>query len=61
MPTINTLIAVSECSEHKGFGNFYKGFFSMYRNHKAHNPRILEVTKLIEMTEVLVVATIIHN
>ena len=45
----------------KGFGNFCKGFFSMYRNPKAHNPKILEDTQLSQMTEVLVVATIIHN
>ena len=44
-----------------GFGNFCKGFFSMYRNPKAHNPKILEDTQLSQMTEVLVVATIIHN
>ena len=35
--------------------------FSMYRNPKAHNPKILEDTQLSQMTEVLVVATIIHN
>jgi hypothetical protein len=32
----------------------------MYRNPKAHNPKILEDTTFT-MTEVLVVATIIHN
>jgi uncharacterized protein (TIGR02391 family) len=57
----NTLQTLCEESEHKGFGNFYKGFFSMYRNPKAHNPKILEDTQLSQMTEVLVVATIIHN
>ena len=33
----------------------------MYRNPKAHNPKILEETQLFQMTEVLVVATIIQN
>ncbi|MDN3706669.1 TIGR02391 family protein [Myroides ceti] len=61
MLAFNTLINQSEESEHKGFGNFCKGFFSMYRNPKAHNPKILEDTQLSQMTEVLVLATIIHN
>ena len=61
MLAFNTLKNQSEESEHKGFGNFCKGFFSMYRNPKAHNPKILEDTQLSQMTEVLVVATIIHN
>ncbi|UAY55761.1 TIGR02391 family protein [Arachidicoccus terrestris] len=61
MLAFNTLQTPSEESEHKGFGNFCKGFFSMYRNPKAHNPKIFEDTQLTQMTEVLVVATIIHN
>ena len=61
MLAFNTLSTESEHSEHKGFGNFIKGFFSMYRNPKAHDPKYLDDTQLIEMTEVLVVATIIHN
>ena len=61
MLAFNTLQTESDESEHKGFGNFCKGFFSMYRNPKAHNPKILEDTQLTQMTEVLVVATIIHN
>lgn len=61
MLAFNTLSTDSECSEQKGFNNFCKGFFSMYRNPKAHNPKILEDTQLTEMTEVLVIATIIHN
>jgi uncharacterized protein (TIGR02391 family) len=61
MLAFNTLKSPSDESEHKGFGNFCKGFFSMYRNPKAHNPKILEETQLTHMTEVLVVATIIQN
>ncbi|SEJ78773.1 TIGR02391 family protein [Dyadobacter sp. SG02] len=61
MLAFNTLTTQSDESEHKGFGNFCKGFFSMYRNPKAHNAKILEDTQASEMTEVLVVATIIHN
>lgn len=61
MLAFNTLQTLSDESEHKGFGNFCKGFFSMYRNPKAHNPKILEDTQLTQMTEVLVVATIIQN
>lgn len=57
----NTLQSPSDESEHRGFGNFCKGFFSMYRNPKAHNPRLLEDTQLTQMTEVLVVATIIQH
>ncbi len=61
MLAFNTLRTDSEESEHKGFANFMKGFFSMYRNPKAHDPKLLEDTQLSEMTEVLVVATIIQN
>lgn len=61
MLAFNTLKTPSDESEHKGFGNFCKGFFSMYRNPKAHNPKILEDTLLTQMTEVLVICTIIHN
>jgi uncharacterized protein (TIGR02391 family) len=61
MLAFNTLQSDSDESEHKGFGNFVKGFFSMYRNPKAHDPKLLEDTQLTEMTEVLVVATIIQN
>jgi uncharacterized protein (TIGR02391 family) len=61
MLAFNTLQSESDESEHKGFSNFVKGFFSMYRNPKAHDPKILEDTQLTEMTEVLVVATIIQN
>jgi uncharacterized protein (TIGR02391 family) len=41
MLAFNILQTPSDESEHKGFGNFCKGFFSMYRNPKAHNPKIL--------------------
>jgi len=61
MLAFNTLQSESDESEHKGFGNFIKGFFSMYRNPKAHDPKLLEDTQLTEMTEVLVIATIIQN
>lgn len=57
----NTLRTLSEESEHKGFSSFIKGFFSMYRNPKAHTPRMTEDTQLSAMIEVLVVASIIHN
>ena len=57
----NTLRTPSEESEHKGFSNFIKGFFSMYRNPKAHTPRMTEDTQLSAIIEVLVVASIIHN
>ncbi len=61
MLAFNTLQTESEQSEHKGFLNFIKGFFGIYRNPKAHDPKLLEDTQLTEMTEVLVVATIIQN
>lgn len=61
MLAFNTLQSPSEESEHKGFANFLKGFFSMYRNPKAHNPKILEDTQLSDMTEVLVIASIIFR
>lgn len=61
MLAFNLLKSGSDESEHKGFSNFIKGFFSMYRNPKAHDPKLLEDTQLTEMTEVLVVATVIQN
>jgi TIGR02391 family protein len=61
MLAFNMLKSPSEESEHKGFANFLKGFFSMYRNPKAHNPKILEDTQLSDMTEVLVIASIIFR
>lgn len=61
MLAFNILQTESQVSEHTGFANFVKGFFSMYRNPKAHDPKLLEDTQLTEMTEVLVVATIIQN
>ncbi len=61
MLAFNSLQSPSEQSEHKGFANFLKGFFSMYRNPKAHNPRINEDTQLSELTEVLLIASIIHR
>lgn len=57
----NTLSSDSEISEHKGFANFCKGFYGMYRNPKAHSSRKNEDTNLEQLAEVLVVATIIHN
>lgn len=61
MLAFNTLTTPSEQSEHKGFANFLKGFFSLYRNPKAHNPKIFEDTQLSDMTEVLVIASIMHR
>ena len=57
----NMLRNRTEESEHTGFSSFIKGFFSMYRNPKAHVPRVTEETQLSAMIEVLVIATIIHN
>jgi uncharacterized protein (TIGR02391 family) len=61
MLAFNKLLNPSDESVHKGFSNFCKGFFSMYRNPKAHNPKIFDDTELSQMTEVLVIASIIHN
>jgi uncharacterized protein (TIGR02391 family) len=61
MLAFNLLQSESDESEHKGFSNFIKGFFSIYRNPKAHDPKLLEDTQLTQLTEVLVVATIIQN
>lgn len=61
MLAFNTLKSDSDESEHKGFLNFVKGFFGLYRNPKAHDPKILEDTQLSELTEVLVIASIIHS
>ena len=52
---------MSELSEHKGFTNLCKGFYGLYRNPKAHSVRVDEATDLEDMSEVLIVSTIIHN
>lgn len=57
----NMLSSDSEISEHRGFANFCKGFYGMYRNPKAHSSRKNEETSLEQFAEVLVVATVIHN
>lgn len=57
----NRLSSDSEISEHKGFANFCKGFYGMYRNPKAHSSRKNEESNLEQLAEILVVATIIHN
>ena len=57
----NKLETMSELSEHKGFANLCKGFYGLYRNPKAHSVRVDETTDLEDMSEVLIVATIIHN
>jgi len=61
MLAFNALKSSSDESEHKGFSNFIKGFYSMYRNPTAHTPKIEENYQLEELSEVLVVASIIHN
>jgi len=61
MLAFNMLVTPSEESEHKGFANFLKGFFSMYRNPKAHNPKIFEDTQVDEMAEALVIASVIYR
>ena len=61
MLAFNFLDSESEISEHKGFSNFLKGFIGMYRNPKAHNPKILEETQLNDLTEVLLIASVIYR
>ena len=61
MLAFNRLSTQSEESEHKGFANFLKGFFSLYRNPKAHDPKIFEETQMDEMTEALIIASIIYR
>jgi len=61
MLAFNMLQTSSEESEHKGFANFLKGFFSMYRNPKAHDPKIFEDTQMDDMTEALIIASIIYR
>lgn len=61
MLAFNQLANPNELSEHKGFSSFIKGFFSMYRNPKAHNPKINETVLLNEFTEVILIASVIHR
>ena len=61
MLAFNLLQSESDISEHKGFNNFLKGFNGMYRNPKAHNPKIHEDTQLDDLTEVLLIASVIYR
>lgn len=61
MLSFNLLQSESDISEHKGFNNFLKGFMGMYRNPKAHNPKIYEDIQLDDLTEVLLIASVIYR
>lgn len=58
---INDLSNESEKSEHKGFGNFLKGFFGMFRNTTAHSPKIKWALNEQDAVDILSIASMCHR
>ncbi len=58
---INNLISETENSEHKGFANLLKGFFSMFRNTIAHEPKITWAIEENDALDIMTIASLMHR
>lgn len=58
---INTLSTETEKSEHKGFANLLKGFFGMFRNTSAHEPKIKWEIEENDALDVMSLASFFHR
>ena len=58
---INDLITETEKSEQKGFANLLKGFFGMFRNTLAHEPKIKWEIKEFDALDVMTLASLFHR
>lgn len=58
---INTLKTDSEQSEHKGFGNYLKGIFGMFRNVTAHAPKIKWAINKNDALDAMMVISYAHG
>lgn len=58
---INDLRTDTEKSEQKGFANLLKGFFGMFRNTLAHEPKIKWEFKEYDALDVMTLASLFHR
>jgi uncharacterized protein (TIGR02391 family) len=58
---INSLATPTDEDEQKGFASLCKGLFSMYRNPRAHGPRIGRTTSDDELLEMLTIVSMAHR
>lgn len=58
---INELRTETEKSEQKGFANLLKGFFGMFRNTLAHEPKIKWEIKEYDALDVMTLASLFHR
>lgn len=58
---INALQTETEISEQKGFANFLKGIFGMFRNTTAHAPKIVWNIGEDEALDIMTTVSLIHK
>lgn len=58
---INNLSNNTEKSEHKGFANLLKGFFGMFRNTTAHEPKIKWEINEQDALDIMSLASLFHR
>ena len=58
---INSLQTENEKSEQKGFSNFVKGLFGMFRNTTAHAPKIIWQISEDEALDIMTTISLIHK
>ncbi len=58
---INDLRTETEKSEQKGFANLLKGFFGMFRNTIAHEPKIKWKIEEYDALDVMTLASLFHR
>lgn len=58
---INNLTSETENSEHKGFANLLKGFFGMFRNTIAHEPKIKWNIEENDALDMMTIASLMHR
>lgn len=58
---INPLISETDKSEHTGFANLLKGFFGMFRNTLAHEPKIKWDINERDALDIMALASLMHR
>lgn len=58
---INPLISETDKSEHTGFANLLKGFFGMFRNTVAHEPKIKWDINEEDALDIMALASLMHR
>lgn len=59
--SISDLVTESEKSEQRGFANFVKGVFGMFRNTTAHSPKISWAINKVDAEEAFTILSMIHR